>query len=152
MQRKILALTTAALLAIVLAAFAGASAATAQEASGTAVTTEADKTRCLSTDQISDYNTESDKLVRFFMKNGEEMLLRLKHQCPQLHFHRYVSYTPVDGKLCAGNDKIKTRAGVDCRIFSISHARHPTGNEHQTPAAAPSSEVTSIAKPADNPQ
>ena len=80
------------------------------------------ETRCIETDQVARYKTENDELVRLFMKNGHQMLLRLKQQCPQLHFHRYISYTPVDGKLCAGSNQIKTRAGLTCRIGSIAPA------------------------------
>jgi len=83
-------------------------------------TPAADKTRCVETDQIEAYKVENDKLVRFFLKNSQQMLLRLTHQCPQLYFHRYISYTPTDGKICAGADEIKTRAGLACRIGSLS--------------------------------
>ena len=80
----------------------------------------ADETRCIETDQIRNYRVETDERVRVFMKNSQQMLLRLKRQCPQLRFHRYFSYTPTDGKICAGVDEIKTRAGLACRIASVT--------------------------------
>jgi len=87
------------------------------------------ETRCIETNQIARYKTENDELVRLFMKNGSQMLLRLKRQCPQLHFHHYISYTPVDGKICAGSNQIKTRAGLACRIGSIAPAPADVPNE-----------------------
>jgi len=99
-----------------------------------------DRARCLETDQVSSYKTENDKAVRFLMTDGKQLLLRLKRQCPQLHFHRYISYTPIDGKLCAGRDKVKTRAGVSCRIYSISDTVRPETN-------IPNSEDGAGAKP-----
>ena len=126
--------------------------AAAQENAGPNVTVDEDQTRCLETGQITGYKTENDKTVRFFMENGEDMLLKLKRLCPQLHFHRYISYTPVDGKLCAGSDKIKTRAGVNCRIFSISPALQPPVAAPQAPPTKPRKEAKPANKPAANPQ
>jgi len=75
--------------------------------------------QCVETEKILSYKVESDELIRLFLKNKTQKILRLKNHCPQLYFHRYISYTPVNGKLCAGSDQIKTRAGLACRIGSI---------------------------------
>ena len=75
---------------------------------------------CVETDQIASYKVESDEIVRLALKNRKQIILRLKRHCPQLHFHRYISYTPVDGRICAGSDEIKTRAGLACRIGSFT--------------------------------
>jgi len=78
------------------------------------------ETRCIETEKIKAYKVESDALVRIFLTDSRQILLRLKHRCPQLRFHRYISYTPTDGKICAGVDEIKTRAGLACRIGSFT--------------------------------
>lgn len=75
--------------------------------------------QCVETDQITAYKVESDEIVRLFLQDSSQVLLRLKRHCPQLYFHRYISYTPVNGRICAGSDEIKTRAGLPCRIGSI---------------------------------
>jgi len=108
------------LLASTLGAVGAASPlSAAQETSVPASEKLPEKTRCVETDRIASYKVESDEIVRLFLKNNTQMILRLKQHCPQLHFHRYISYTPIDGKICAGNDEIKTRAGLACRIGSI---------------------------------
>lgn len=74
---------------------------------------------CLIVDTITGYRIENDQQIRFQLTGGSETLMVLKPHCPQLHFHDYFSYTPVNGALCAGRDEIKTRAGLPCRIDAI---------------------------------
>lgn len=76
--------------------------------------------QCLETDNIQSYKIETDDLIRFTMKDGETVIMRLKSYCPQLRFHGYFSYTPMNGKLCAGADEIKTRSGLPCLIGSLT--------------------------------
>lgn len=152
MQHNIAITTAIALLVSTLTVLASAAGPAAQGTSGRHKTASDDQTRCLETDQVVSYKTENDTTVRFFMENGGEILLKLKRQCPQLHFHRYISYTPVDGKLCASNDKIKTRAGVNCRIFSITHEPQPAGNKPKTPGSLPTPETKPADKATVNPQ
>jgi len=78
------------------------------------------KSQCLSTDAIVSYNIVSDDAIRFTLKEGKEIIMWLKPHCPQLHFHGYVSYTPVNGRLCAGVDEVKTRSGLPCRISHLT--------------------------------
>ncbi|PCI63834.1 MAG: hypothetical protein COB37_03535 [Kordiimonadales bacterium] len=80
------------------------------------------ESRCVKTDSIVRYKVESDTAVRLFLRDDRQIVLRVKRFCPQLHFHRYMSYTPVDGRICAGEDDIKTRAGLACRIESLTPA------------------------------
>lgn len=75
--------------------------------------------QCLETDAIQSYKIETDDLIRFTMTNGDKMIMRLKSYCPQLKFHGYFSYTPMNGRLCAGADEIKTRGGLPCIIGSL---------------------------------
>lgn len=118
---KILYLVGAVLFAGAIHIASTPSLATLKDADAVGLTPiEPNKSRCIETDQIDQYQTDNDQQVRLFLRNGSQFLLRLRQQCPQLHFHRYMSYTPVDGKICAGSNKIKTRAGLSCRIDSIS--------------------------------
>ena len=75
--------------------------------------------QCIETDNIASYKIETDDIVKFLMTDGSYVEMRLKHSCPQLRFHGYLSYTPMNGQLCAGADEIKTRAGLPCRIQSF---------------------------------
>lgn len=82
-------------------------------------TPPAAEAQCLETDHIKSYKIETDDLIRFTMTNGDNMIMRLKSYCPQLRFHGYFSYTPMNGRLCAGADEIKTRSGLPCIIGSL---------------------------------
>lgn len=75
---------------------------------------------CIDADSITGYQVISDELVRLDMAGSAGILMRLKRHCPQLHFHKYVAYTPVNGRLCARFDDITTRSGTPCRIESFS--------------------------------
>lgn len=89
----------------------------------------ADKPECLQADRIQNYKVESDELVRFEMDGKTDILMRLKRHCPQLHFHKYMSYTPVNGQLCAKFDDIITRAGTPCRIDSLEEVPKTDGTQ-----------------------
>lgn len=88
----------------------------------TTATTPADQNtiQCVQTADIEGYEVISDELVRFIMNGPADIQMRFKRHCPQLYFHKYVSYTPVNGKLCARFDNITTRSGTPCRIASFS--------------------------------
>lgn len=122
-------------LALLLSA-SGSHSATAQEQREE---TEDASRRCVETDNIEGYKVESDERVRLIMKDGSHFLLLMKRHCPQLHFHRYITYTPVNGRICASADEIRTRAGLSCRIGSIEpitrpHSKNPqTGSSAETP-------------------
>ena len=90
--------------------------------------------RCVDTDGILKYQVESDIAVRLFMRDNQQVMLRVKRFCPQLHFHRYMSYTPIDGRICAGADDIKTRAGLVCRIESLTPLSNPVPHAAATAA------------------
>lgn len=78
------------------------------------------KSQCLNTDAVVSYDIVSDDAIRFTLKEDKEIIMWLKPHCPQLHFHGYVSYTPVNGRLCAGVDEVKTRSGLPCRISHLT--------------------------------
>ena len=82
--------------------------------------------QCVETDQIDRYTVEDDQTVRLFLKTGDQQIMLLARHCPQLQFHGYFSYTPVDGKLCASTGKIKTRAGLLCQIKRFTPAPEHT--------------------------
>lgn len=98
----------------VLGIVAASTSAAAQE-----VPSSAAEAQCIETDQIQSYKIETDDLIRFTMAGGEKLVMRLKSYCPQLRFHGYFSYTPMNGRLCAGADEIKTRSGLPCLIGSV---------------------------------
>ncbi|MBL4837792.1 MAG: hypothetical protein JKY34_09455 [Kordiimonadaceae bacterium] len=86
------------------------------------------KPQCINTDNIKSYKIETDDLIRFYMKNGQKLTIRLKRKCPQLRFHGYLSYTPTNARLCTGVDEITTRSGLTCRISSIAPAKNNEAN------------------------
>jgi len=79
-----------------------------------------DAKKCIDADKVSGYRIVSDELIRLEMQGQKDVLLRLKRHCPQLHYHKYMSFTPVNGQLCARFDDIITRSGTPCRIESFS--------------------------------
>jgi len=79
-----------------------------------------ERTRCVPTGDIVDYRVESDELVRLKMRDANDILMRLRRHCPQLYFHKYISYTPVNGQLCEGLDDVVSRSGMPCRIASFT--------------------------------
>jgi len=91
-------------------------------------TSPATDPQCIETDEIQSYKIETDDMIRFTMKDGERLIMRLKSYCPQLRFHGYFSYTPMNGRLCAGADEIKTRSGLPCMIGSLA----PDGKQKDT--------------------
>jgi len=74
---------------------------------------------CVVADRIGGYTIESDTRVRLSITEGDDIFMLLKDACPQLKFHGYMSYTPLNGRLCAGRDDITSRAGVSCRITAF---------------------------------
>ncbi len=93
---------------------------------------EAEQTRCIPTSDITGYKVESDSLVRLKMRGASDVIMRLKRHCPQLHFHKYISYTPVNGKLCEGLDDVVSRSGMPCRIASFSDDPVSSAPQSQT--------------------
>ncbi len=79
-----------------------------------------DAKKCIDADKVSGYRIVSDELIRLEMRGQKDVLLRLKRHCPQLHYHKYMSFTPVNGQICARFDDIITRSGTPCRIESFS--------------------------------
>lgn len=87
---------------------------------------------CLNTDNVNRYKVESDHLIRFMMNDDFDILMRVKRHCAQLYFHKYISYTPVNGLLCEGVDEIKTRSGLPCRIESLEKIEKKRPEETNT--------------------
>ncbi|WP_417456311.1 DUF6491 family protein [Kordiimonas sp.] len=111
---------------IIGSALLGSSISAAAQDAETEERTEAAKEdmRCISTRNIQSYEVQSDEVVRFKMQGTDDILVRLKRSCPQLHYHGYISYQPVNGQLCARIDDLVSRAGTPCRIDSFSKIPH----------------------------
>ncbi|WP_417449075.1 DUF6491 family protein [Kordiimonas sp.] len=91
--------------------------------------------QCIDTDKIVSYQTVSDELIRFELTD-HHVMARLRKNCPQMHYHGYISYQPVNGQLCARFDDVVSRSGMPCRIESLTELPLPSNNE-QTAEAAP---------------
>ncbi|GER01873.1 hypothetical protein JCM17845_24960 [Iodidimonas gelatinilytica] len=77
---------------------------------------------CVSTRQISATHILDDRKILLEMREGADIVMHLKYQCPQLKFHDYFSYESTLGQLCAELDQITTRAGFHCDIGGFSKA------------------------------
>jgi hypothetical protein len=84
--------------------------------------------QCINVEDILSYHTVSDELIRFELK-AHDVMARLRKNCPQLHFHGYISYQPVNGMLCAKFDDVVSRSGMPCRIDSFTVLDHKPGDE-----------------------
>lgn len=84
--------------------------------------------RCIPAENITGYRTMSDELIRFEMTD-HDVVARLRKTCPQLHYHGYVSYQPVNGMLCAKFDDVVSRSGMPCRIESFTKVQQLEGDE-----------------------
>lgn len=92
--------------------------------------------RCIMADDIKAYHTISDELIRFEL-TGHDVIARLRKVCPQLHYHGYISYQPVNGMLCAKFDDVVSRSGMPCRIDSFTRIDHAPGDEKDEPLEKP---------------
>jgi len=93
--------------------------------------------RCITTNRIMSYSVESDDTVRLMMRGKKDVIMKLRRDCPQLHYHNYIAYTPVNGQLCARMDDIVTRTGLPCRIGTLTEiprgAPTPKAADDNTP-------------------
>ncbi|WP_262692360.1 DUF6491 family protein [Kordiimonas aestuarii] len=85
-------------------------------------------TQCIDAENIISYHTVSDDLIRFELRD-KDVMARLRKTCPQLHYHGYISYQPVNGQLCARFDDVVNRSGMPCRIESFTELPHTPGDE-----------------------
>ncbi|TNE61496.1 MAG: hypothetical protein EP335_16060 [Alphaproteobacteria bacterium] len=81
---------------------------------------EPKEVRCVDASRIISYVIESDEVVRLQMKGRKDVIMQLKRNCNQLHYHAYMAYKPTNGELCAGFGDIFTRTGLPCRIDSMT--------------------------------
>lgn len=77
--------------------------------------------QCLKTKDIRGFEIVSNTIIRFEMADNSTSLMLVSPTCPQLKFHDYFSYIPVDGALCAGRDSLTARSGETCAVTSIDH-------------------------------
>ncbi|WP_191250203.1 hypothetical protein [Kordiimonas sediminis] len=75
---------------------------------------------CMDTERVMSYTVETDRLVRFSMKNAPDILMTIKGFCPQLKYHQYFTYTPTNGMICTTIHDITTRAGMPCKIETLA--------------------------------
>jgi hypothetical protein len=105
-------------------------AAFAQQEQGEArrPTPDENSSQCINVEDIVSYHTVSDELIRFEL-TAHDVMARLRKNCPQLHFHGYISFQPVNGMLCAKFDDVVSRSGMPCRIDSFTILEHKPGDE-----------------------
>ena len=77
---------------------------------------------CLEVDDIESYQVIEKNLVAFTLKTKETLHVRVIEGCPDLGFHDYVGYVPMNGRLCVGSESLITREGFNCRIIGIKTA------------------------------
>ena len=82
------------------------------------------KTACIQADTILSYKILNDKTAIFSLASGPPVRMTLARECPQLKFHGYFSYIPINGLLCADSPEsigqsITTRAGLSCTIARL---------------------------------
>lgn len=70
---------------------------------------------CISIAGLQKYKTLSDKQVKLFFKK-KSYSMTLSSGCNNLHYHGYLSYIPLNGKLCTQKNEIKTRSGHSCLV------------------------------------
>lgn len=119
---------------------ATALAALAQQEDQAKPTPKAER-NCIQVTAIEDYKTRSDNAVLLTLKlmlpsQGSQksvpkptpkqtpapltqVMMRLSQGCHNLHFHDYISYIPLNGRLCAGVSNIKSRSGHSCKIIAF---------------------------------
>lgn len=78
------------------------------------------RVKCLDANEIENYEIVSDKSVRFALKDGRSALVVLQSVCGDLLYHHYISYVPMNGKLCVNRDELVTREGIHCKIKTIT--------------------------------
>lgn len=75
---------------------------------------------CVRVRQIWRTRVLDDERVLLLMRGGPDLVMHLKHRCPQLAFHDFFSYEARLGQLCVQIDHIVTRAGFHCGIERFS--------------------------------
>ncbi len=89
---------------------------------------------CIFTDDIIRYKILSDSLIELTLrvpekdlKNSDQaaeppetVLMSVGNNCPQLAFHNYLHYVPLDGLLCAERDTVQSRSGESCTITALT--------------------------------
>lgn len=125
-------------LAVVMIGASGPAPLLAQDSSATPATESDHKAKhCIPTDRIIGYKVESDDLVRLEMKGHKDVLVHLKRACPQLHYHNYIAFQPINGELCARFDDIISRTGLPCRIESFTEMTRPKPEEDKPEESLP---------------
>lgn len=73
---------------------------------------------CLDVKSIKDYKTVSDTLVILDTLKGR-VSMKLTKGCQNLHFHRYISYIPLNGQLCVNRSEVRSRSGYSCTVSRL---------------------------------
>ncbi len=79
---------------------------------------------CIDSSTIAGAVVVDPVTVDIVMRGGRRWRLGLAQQCPQLSYYGGFYYQPrVQGKFCAGEDRIISRAGGACRVSQISELK-----------------------------
>lgn len=71
---------------------------------------------CISISLIRRAEVRSDRSVLLILRNEGRIEMVLDDACPQLGFQESFTYRATAGQICAGRDRIVTRAGDACLI------------------------------------
>lgn len=106
-----------------------APACTAFNGPATAFVDQAKEISCIQVADIKAYKIIEKNRVAFTLKSGAVIEVRVVESCPDLGFHDYVGYVPVNGQLCKGSESLITREGFNCQIIGIKEGNSVKGDK-----------------------
>lgn len=73
--------------------------------------------RCLPVRSLAGATSMGQNSVDLILRDNSRVRARLEQRCPALDYYRgfYID-TTADGRICAGRDAIRSRAGGECQI------------------------------------
>lgn len=75
-----------------------------------------DAPRCLSTRAIAGARMSGARTIDFLLSRERRLRVHMDEDCKSLDFYGGFYLQPVDERLCAGRDVIRTRMGGNCKI------------------------------------
>ena len=93
------------------------------------------QTTCVDVRHVAGAQVFGDASVELTLKSGARWRMYFERGCPALDFYRGFYYRRAEqGRLCAGQDAVISRAGGECLIASIlpvPKARQPKRRHHR---------------------
>ncbi|HEX8641925.1 MAG TPA: hypothetical protein VF704_12335 [Allosphingosinicella sp.] len=73
--------------------------------------------RCVAVNSLAGATFMGENSVDLILRDNRRVRARLENRCPALDYYRgfYID-TTADGRICAGRDAIRSRAGGECQI------------------------------------